>query len=693
MSRLDARQKASGQARYTGDIVLDNMVWASVVRSPVPRGRIVGIDTTAARAVPGVVGIYTAQDLHATTYGRGVQDVPVLAGPEVRFEGERVAAVVAETRTAAEHAARLVEIDIDKLPAVTSMEQAVEPDAPLVHEAPWDYPNAKVRPEDGHNLQSRTRHGDLPSVEQALRSAAFVIDQTYRTPSGHHGYLEPYACVADYDPSGTLRLWLTNKSPYRVRTQVGSCLGIDPEKIDLQPVMLGGDFGGKGSPGDAPLCAALSRLCGRPVKLVLRYSEDLTAVNLRHPSRTRVRVGCDAEGRLVGAAIDMLMDGGAYAGYKPLVTASLHGAVEVTSYRIPAFAVECRIAYTNTVPKGHMRAPGSPQLTFAFESALDELALAAGIDPVELRRANLLRTGEADPDGEVWVEHKGRETLDAAVGALRKRPAPYPGWKVGWGVSVYSRTTPTDASTSMRLVPAEDGLRLEVGLVETGTGSHTAARELVGRALGFEPGQVEVAQVPTSALPREGGAGASRVTATLSLAADAAVKAWRDRLGDEPVLVDLQEPPGPKVGSYGVQIAQVAVDPETGALEVMEILTAADVATIVNHKAHQMQIDGGATMGFGFACLESSDESDGHVWAANLGEFKMASARDVPDLKTVLVHGARGIGTADVKSIGELTTPPTAAAIANAVADAVGCRVRQLPITAERIFDALHGGA
>lgn len=690
MSRLDARDKATGAAVYVADVLLPDLLHVAVVRSPVAHGRLLAVRSSEAAAMDGVVGVFTSDELEAGPYGRSVRDVPVLASGVVRFVGERVAAVVATSREVAEEAASLVELEIEELPAVTSMKDALSPGAPLVHEAPWDYPGAAISPSDGTNLQSVVRVGSPGEVDALLARAAHVVDETYTTPAGHQGYLEPQACVADVDPtSGKVRVWLTNKSPYRLRSQLAACLGMEESDIDVEPAMIGGDFGGKGSPQDAPLCVALSRLTKRPVKIQLRYSEDLVATDCRHPTEIRVVAGCDAEGKLLAMRTEALLDGGAYGGFKPSPAVSIGGVAEPPRYRLESFASEVRVVYTNTVPKGHMRAPGAPQATFAIESALDELASAAGLNPIELRRRNLLRDGESDPSGHGWIEHRGEEVLRAALEAYEP-VAPPPGWLHGMGLALYSRATATSTSTSLRLVPtAQGGVRLEVPFVENGGGAHTVARELVSSELGIPPSEVEVVQVSSSSLPQDPGVGGSRTTASVAMAVDVAVKAWRARLGDEPVTVVVDEPAGSPVGSYSAQVAQVAVDPETGELDVCEVLSVVDVAEIVNPAGHRMQMEGGSMMGFGFACLEDLEESEGMVWAANLGEFRLPSSMDVPRHRIVLVPGGRGVGTANVKNIGESTNVPTAAAIANAVAAATGQRIRELPITSERIYRAL----
>ena len=689
LGRIDARAKAAGEIHYVADVMLPGLVHAAAVRSVHPHARIRHIDVTAALASAGVLGVYTAADVASGTYGRGLRDAPILAREKVRFVGEKVAAVVAETRLQAEAAAALVDVDYEPLPAVTTMAEALAEGAPLVHDAPWEYPGAAITEGDGPNLVFHKRSGDYDAVERALSEAAYVVDEVYRVASVHQGYLEPQACLANWDEGGRLRLWLTNKSPYAVRSQLSACLDIDPSLIDIQPTSLGGDFGGKGSPEDAPLVAELARLCDRPVKMVLRYSEDLTATNPRHPAEIRIRVGCDSDGHLLALALECQFNAGAYGGFTPRAPGP--SGAEVGSYRVPLVCSEIRRVYTNTVPRGNMRAPGAPQGSFAFESALDELALKAGLDPVELRRRNLLVDGESGEGEHGWVEYRGLETLDAALAELETRSGPA-GWLTGTGIAIYSRGTTTVVSTSLRLVQKDDGcVRVELPLTETGAGSHTVARQLVAHGLGIDPKDVEVVQVGTDDLPRDAGAGGSRVTASLAYAVDAAMKAWQGRLDNEPVVVDVEESGGPGVGSYCVQFAQVAIDPATGQLKVLELLSAVDVAEIINPKAHQMQIDGAAVMGFGYACLEDLDESEGQVWAANLGEFKLASSRDAPPLKTVLLRGGRGVGTANIKNIGELANPAAAPAIANAVAAATGCRIRELPITAERIYAQLQG--
>ena len=647
--RVDALDKLTGRAVYAADVELPGLCHAAVARSVHPHARIVEVDLAEARTMPGVIAAVSGADLPLRLYGRRVRDVPVLARDEVRFAGERVAAVVAETRAQAERAAGRIQVEYKELPAVLEPEQASE-------------------------LQGTYEHGDEPSVLAAYETAPHRLDQVYTTPTGHQGYIEPQACVAAAHPDGRIDVWIANKSPYRLREQLAACFEMEPASIVVHPVAIGGDFGGKGPPMDAPLAIELARLTGRPVKLVQRYWDDLQAANPRHPARIRVRLGCDEDGRLTALDIDALLDGGAYAGFKPRPGVTLHGLEEPGgAYRVAQAHVRQRIAYTNSVPRGHMRAPGSPQATFALESALDELAAEAGLEPAELRRRNLVRTGEANAWGVTWEESRGAETLAAALSAFQPKPAPE-GWLRGKGLAVYERGT-VAGRPSLRLLPTPSGgLLAQLATPEPGPGGQTVARQALARALDLDPARIEVEQVATGELPGDDGVGASRVTGTLSFLAARAAEALRC----EPVTVLSEPEQVPEVTSFCVQVAQVAVDPESGQVKVLEVLSAVDVAEIVNPAAHRMQIEGGAAMGYGFACLEDLK-----------GDFHTPTAEDVPAWATVLVREGKGVGALNVKSVGEVSNSPTAAAIANAVAAACGARVRDLPITAEKVRRAL----
>jgi CO/xanthine dehydrogenase Mo-binding subunit len=717
--RADAWDKVTGRAVYAGDVRLPGMLYAALVRSPHPHARILRVVTDAAWSVPGVCAVLTGADVPYGTYGRRVRDMPVLAREVVRFAGERVAAVAAHTLQAAREAARRVEVHYEPLPAVLSPEEALRPDAPRVHEAPWRYPGAVVGPEDPPNLQSRRvwQHGE--DVDAVLSRCPYVFDETYTIPAAHQGYLEPHACVAWWKPDGSVEVWASNKSPHRLRAQLAACLGVPADRIRVLPVYVGGDFGGKGSPMDVPVCVALSQATGRPVKLVLDYEEDLTAANPRHSAVVRVRLGVDRDGRMQALDVRARVDGGAYAAFKPVEHVNLNGFAEAgNTYRIGAVRIESLIAYTNTVPRGHMRSPGSLEANFAVESTVDMAARALGLDPLEFRLRNVLRTGDRGTLGEPWVEVRGEEVARAALAALREGealregPAPDGGrWARGVGFAFYCRAA-HGGETEVELRPQPDGsVVVRVPFPDQGGGQHTVVRNVVLRELALPAEAVWVQQADTGELATDSGVGGSRVSLTASAAVAQVCAQLRDRLRQEGLegwelraaLAELaRRRPGESVrvrlkvdeelwmNSFCVQAARVRVDRDTGEVRVDELVTALDVAEVLNPPSHRAQVEGGVVMGLGSALCEEVVMEEGRVVSGNLHEYRLPSVNALPRLRVVLVPGGRGWGPYGVKPVGEMTNVAVAAAVANAVADAVGVRIRRLPISAEAVYRAMQ---
>lgn len=686
MSRLDALPKVSGAVRYTQDLQPPNVCHLVWVRSPFPHARIVSTETSAARAVPGVLAVLTADDLPDVFYGCKVIDVPIIARGEVRYVGERVAAVVAESRDIAERAAALVDVDYEPLPAVFTIDEAVAPGAVAVHDAPWTYPGAMTKAGDGVNRQWK-HTVSVGDVEQALSGtvSTTVVDCTYTTPGVHQGYIEPHASIADWTDAEKLQVWVANKSPYALRRELSQCLNVAMDRIQIHPMPLGGDFGGKGTALDVPVALLASRHVGRPVKIQLNHPEDMSSTNPRHDTKIRVRLGCDADGRLTGLDLYAQFNGGAYAGMKP---GGNFAATFTTgdAYRIPAVHIVGERLYTHTVPRGNMRTPGAPQLYFAFESALDELAHKAGFDPVQFRLNNFLTVDERPEWGAKAEELRGPQTLRAALSAFVPESVPE-GWKSGVGVALYHRGTHV-AETSVRVQRHQDGgVTVRIPFPETGTGSHEVARRAFSSALGCLPEQVRVEQVSTDDLPPAAGIGGSRATTGLWAAAAESARQLKTAGAGEEITVVVESGGGDhEVTSFCVEVAQVAVDPETGTVKVPVLVAAVDVAAIVNPLAHRIQIEGGMLMGFGTTMMEDLALSEGKVTAGNLGEYKLPTMADSPRLDVVLVPDGIGVGPANIKSVGELSNVPTSAAIANAIFNATGVRIRSLPLTAEKIF-------
>ena len=348
-ARVDGELKVSGQMLYADDLALPGLLYVAVVRSPYAHARIISINTEEARKVPGVHRVLTGADVAGLRFGRAVRDVPILAVQKVRFAGEMVVAVAAESHASAEEAAALVDVQYDPLPAVFDPVEALTPGALAVHDAPWSYAGAARGPEEPVNLMGRAISVSGGDVDAALAAADRVFEHTFRTQTQHHGYLEPHSCTVAVEPDGTVKVWSCNKSPYRLREQLSAAFGIPVEHFILHTPAVGGDFGGKGSPMDIPLCLELSRQTGRPVQMTMRYAEELMAAAPRHASVIRVRVGVSRDGRLQAMDVHAVFNGGAYGAFRPNVN---FGARAASSYNIPVIRVVAERVYTNQVPGG-----------------------------------------------------------------------------------------------------------------------------------------------------------------------------------------------------------------------------------------------------------------------------------------------------------------------------------------------------
>ncbi len=710
--RIEGREKVSGGLRYAADMELEGCLWGRALRSPYAHARIVRIDTSAAERAPGVRAVVTGAE-HPYWIGRMMRDLPVLAVGKVRFIGERVAAVAADSPDAASAALELIRVEYEELEPVFDLDAALTPGSPLVHEDPTQYAGAFAHPErpDLPNVCSygRWTHGD---AETALAESDRVIEGVYATQKEHHAYMETHACAVSAHPDGTADVWASNKSPHLLRGQLAACFGVEPGTIRVHPMAVGGDFGGKGSPMDTPVAYLLSRETGRPVKIVMSYREELLAANSRHPSVITVRTGIAEDGSLTGLQVRARFDSGAYGAFKPAPNVNLHGMEQAGScYRFTALDVESVIGYTNTMPSGHMRSPGGPQINFAVESHLNVVAAELGVDAAEFRRRNLLRPGDIAPNGERWGTIRAVEALDAAlerIGWNRPKPA-----YTGRGIAMYERG-PIGGDSSCRLTLRGDGtLTLHVPIADPGQGAYTAMQQVIAEEFGIALSDIAVVAAPTDELPFDLGVSGSRVTFALGLTAQEAVSGLRAQLreaaGDAPfeeaaaelcranggevsVSVYKKIPlfPDPPTTEFTAQAAEASVDPETGRITALRIVSAHDVGTIINPEGHRGQILGGAIQGLGMAVMEEHSIENGLPAALNLADYKMPNIQDVPPFEVVLLPRDEGPGPFNAGAIAESGNVPTASAIANAVHDAIGAPVRSLPITAERALRMLR---
>lgn len=737
LGRIEGPAKVTGEAKYTADVLLPGMIWGKVLRSPLPHAKIVSIDTQEAEQMPGILAVLTAKDLPDLLTGRLVYDMPVLAIDRVRFIGEKVAVVAAEDPDMAEDALASIDVGYEEMPAVFDAHEAMKSEAPLLHPDYRSYAHAPQKFfSDIPNVHSHVTW-KLGDIDKGFALAKRVFEHTFNTPAVHQGYIEPHASVVAIDPDGRVNVWISNKMPVRARELLADVIEIPEERIVVHLTQIGADFGGKGSLMDAPLCYHLAKRTGRPVKMVMTYTEELMAGNPRHPTSIFLRTGVTEEGQIVARQAKVVFNSGAYAAFKPVPFVNIPGAKDAAGvYGTPHIRIDAYSVYANCVPSGHFRAPGDLQVNFAVESSMDMIAEDLGLDRLEFRKQNLLKDGDWVPGGPQLEEVRVAETLAAAVKASSwNQPKSQP--NRGLGLAVSHRLIGTgEANTQLTL--EEDGtIQVLTPVPEVGTGAHTILQQIVAETLFLSLDQVRV-ETASEIFKTDSGSGASRVTYVggqvvqqaagelmkLILAAGAkglgcaenevvfeggrVVHSESDgslslaevaKLGGDgksalrvKKLLNLSE--GPPVTTFTAQVVELEVDPETGQIRLLDVVTAHDVGTIINPLGHQGQIEGGLLQGVGFGLIEELRMEDGQVSTLNLGDYKLPNIRDIPPLTTVLVEEELGPAPFHGKAIGESSITPTGAAIANAVYDAVGVRFHDLPITAEKVYWALqqHSG-
>ncbi len=713
VGKLEGLGKVSGQARYSGDVTLPGLVWGKALRSPLPHARILRIDTSRARDLAGVLAVLTAQDLPNILVGRRMFDMPMLARDRVRFIGEKVAVVAAVDPDIAEEALALIDVEYEDLPAVFDPIEAIQADAPILHENPAAYEGAPAeRPHP--NVQSVLRF-KLGDVEAGFREADRILEHTFRTQLDHQGYLEPHAGVVAIDDAGRVQVWASNKMPFRLKELLSQALRLPPEQIRVNLTPIGGDFGGKGSLMDLPLAYHLARVTGRPVKMLMRYAEELMAGNPRHPSVITMRTGVRKDGRILARRVKALFNSGAYAAFKPAPSVNLGGAgMGAGVYRIPNLLIEAFCVYSNNIPCGHARSPGEPQMVFAGESHMDMIARELGLDPADVRRRNLLRDGDHLANGHHLEHVRASDTLEAALKASHWAEPKAGPW-IGRGMAMTHRHIGVGFTNARLRLETSGAVTLSIALPDTGTGAHLVLRQVVAEVLGLSLDEVEIELANTDDFTTDSGVGGSRVTHTGGRAAYHAAEKLKAQIEAEATKQGI--PPGAlaaiaraaakdgrtleashfydakahaAVTSFTAQVAEVAVDPATGQVTVRHFTTAHDVGTIINPIGHQGQIEGGLIQGLGFALMEEMKTEDGRISTLSLGDFKLPTIQDIPPLTTVILQDPVGPGPFNAKAIGEGSISAVAPAVANAVADACGVRILDLPITAEKVFFALR---
>jgi len=729
VGRVEGAEKVSGQAVYGADVHFRDTLWGKILRSPYPHARILRIDTSKALQVPGVKAIVTGKDEPDHYQGKSIRDIPVLCWDKVRYIGDKVAAIAAESREAAEEAIDLIDVEYEELPAVFDVLAAMKPGAPILHDdAPsYDGAPADIMAGAGSNVLNKLTWGK-GDIEKGFAEADVVLEHTFRIPIHHQGYLEPQSFMVKINDDGSVDGWASTKSPFGTRAQFAKAAGISPGQIRIHAVHVGADFGGKSGAGELPICYFLARQAKRPVKILLTHSEELMAMNPDHDTVVRVKTGVKRDGTMTARYLQAIHGTGAYAGMKP-GRASIGGAGTAGPYKIEHTYMEALQVYTNTVPCGFWRAPGAIQAVFASESHMDLLARELQMDPAKFRRINLVGEGEVNALGKTWSGVKAKETLQAALDAA--------GWQqpkranIGRGVAMYERGTGA-GKVWVNLTAEPDGtLTVFTVAGDQGTGLQTILCQTVAAEMGvsYESVRCRIGNTSEVSYSVDVGFGGSRSTNINSTAAVQAAAELRAKLTEQAakilgcaedqviyksgkfsnrsrslILSDVVTANGgpltvsvntevPRKGSstsFVAQVAEVEVDRETGQVKLRNFISAHDVGTIINPLGHQGQIDGEAIMAIGTGLMEELIDDQGKIVTTHLGEYKIPNILDIPRFKTVLIKGRNGPGPYEAKGIGEHANVSPPAAIANAIEDACGVRLFSIPATAERVYQALR---
>jgi 4-hydroxybenzoyl-CoA reductase alpha subunit len=741
--RVDAWEKATGEARYTDDFSLPGMLHGRLLRSPVPHARIVSIDTSRAKALPGVAAVITGEDFQQVKYGNwrlvpSTQDETALARDRVRFIGDEVAAVAAVDRDTAEEALALIRVEYEELPKLFDIDAAMAQGAPLLHE------------ETPLNI-SVTRAISYGNLEEQFARSDYVREDTFELQTVSPAYLEPCSCLAVADDQGRVTLTSSTQTPYIVQCLLAKALGIRENEVRVIKPALGGGFGGKMELRSWDVCAAvLARLLGKPVKFTLTREEELSAGRRRHAVRIWSRVGFRKDGTLMAKDCRALLDGGAYNSMGPTAT-FLIGNFGAFLYRFPAYRYEGLHVYTNNAPAGAMRGLGAPQAFFATESQMNMAAEDLGIDPIDLRLKNAMRPGDEIP---------GIATVSTcAFSECLEEVARKSDWKArrarrntgrGIGIGCYSFITggvfnwfDTHYPFSAAEVRAyADGtVHLLTMAADIGQGSDTVLTQILAEELGIPMKDVRLTSADTAMTPQaDAGTWGSRVTLMAGnavLAAAAQIKAELFKMvslkfdlnvihemeckdgmvraknrpdraipfGEAVAMLQKANRGEPLIArgtytprdmglvtptfSFGAQVVEVDVDFETGLTKVEKILTAHDCGRALNPMAVEGQVEGCIQMGLGYALSEQVVVREGRTLNANFLDYKMPGALDMPECELYPVEVLEPRGPFGAKETGEGPVSATAPAIADAVWHATGFRAKALPITPERLLDGL----
>jgi CO/xanthine dehydrogenase Mo-binding subunit len=731
LGRVEGEDKVTGSSAYSADIMRPDTLWAGFLRSPYPHARILRIDASRAQKLHGVEVVLTGKDVSPRLEGVSLLDKPVLAQDRVRYIGEKVAAVAATDRDVVQEALDLIDLEYEQLPAIFDPLEAMKPEAPLLHPEYASYQGPhKTDGLTNARSQVQASKGD---IELGFSESDEIFENTFATHTVHHGFIEPRATLVDIDAQGRIGIWQCHQSPFGIRRWLAEHADIPEEMIVVHPVSTGGSFGGKQGAEDIILTYYLARAARRAVKFVETYQEELQDGQPRHAALIKLRTGVKKGGTLWAWDASVYYNGGAYGARTP--QNRMNGTfMAAGSYRTPHVRISGFIVYTNQVPSGYFRAPGEVQTLFAVESHMDMMASALGLDPLEFRLRNALREGDTKPNGEHIRDVHALDVLNR-VAALarwrkgkRKTAGNGDGLARGRGIAYADRHIGVGESEADISVQADGSLRLTTAVRDVGVGAYTMHRQVAAEVLGVAPDLVRIDVAGTDG-PYDEGVKAQRGTHVEGLAVFNAATALIDGLHREAARIwnvepekvqwrhgrahlrgskktlDLKtiaqradasslrarghsKPDRPETYTYQSLVADVAVDKATGEVKVEKLYYVIDATKIINPLIFYGHIHGGVTQGLGFSLTEHLQTEEGRVTALSLGDYKLPTIRDIPHLNTAIVKAKEGPGPFGAKAVGEAGISLVGPAIANAIADATGIRIKEAPITAEKIFHA-----
>ncbi|MFF3619653.1 molybdopterin-dependent oxidoreductase [Streptomyces sp. NPDC002467] len=735
-----AEDVVTGRAEFTMDTRMEGMLHLKVLHSPHAHARIVSIDKAAALAVPGVRRVYTWQDVPRRRFTTAIHtdhlvdpDDTYILDDVVRFAGQRVAVVAADTVGAAEEGCRRLVVEYEVLPAVFDPEEAMADGAPQLHDSPDPFVRDSV-----HNLLVEL-HSHIGDVDAGFAAADVIHEGTYFSPRVQHAHLETHGSIA-WMEDGRLNVRTSSQSPSIAKVKLAYLFALRPDQLRVFCKRVGGGFGGKQEVISEDLVALATLDTGKPVCFEFTREEEFTTASPRHPMKLTVKLGAKNDGTLTAFQVRNVSNTGAYGNHGGETLYA--GGSAVMIYRCPNKKYDAYSVYTNTVPSGALRGYGMTQPAFAVECAMDELALALHMDPLELRRRNIVRPGDSlvalhdGPDDVMFNEDGLAKCIDLVAGELARtadQPSPGPGWLVGTGVasSMHETAPPTEHISEAWVTLGDDLVyELAIGTVEFGEGTSTAHVQIAANQLGTTPSRIRLVQSDTDRTGFDTGAFASAGLFVAGNAVLRAANAVRDRIlefaaaetgvhvvmcsmddehvmcGDDRVpladLVAVARERGirftaarkaygsPRSVTSNTQGFRIAVHRVTGEIRILYSVHAADAGVLINPEQVRGQVDGGVAQGIGFALTENfMVDADGVMANPNLRNYRIPTYADVPRTDLLLVSSSDSVGAMHSKGMAECCINPVAPALANALRDATGVRYRELPLTPERIYSRL----